>query len=200
MSPPDFHTTHASDNPDHEKVEAQRERDRSETRARQADVGEAAGQDDNRDVVEREAKQGAGPAGLNNGPSDTRSADPRRPMAEGNRTAGNMGSGRDPSSDGMGTSPKQGAQPMSDKPEFRRPGEERAGTLGEGRDPAGQRAGGQSREEGQQARREGQEARSDRGEAERKIGENQSPGPGAQGNEADKRSGGTSTGQNQDRA
>lgn len=171
----DVKTVNASDNPDPDQVEAQRERDRAELRRQQGAEGEAASTSGNRGAVDEATRQGRGPAGLNRGPSDTVSADPHRPLSNaplyGNQPI-------NPRSEGMGQSPPAGPAPTSDKPEPYRPEQTRADQLGqtragEARDPAAADAAEKQAQEERQARLQSLAAEADRREAEKRIAENQ---------------------------
>lgn len=194
---PQFHTTDAQDNrhPDREEAsrrdernavrrergielnhpeltEAQASRDGAEMARQQAVQGQAANTDNNRDAVEQSAKLGGGPAGLNQGPSDTVSGDPHKP-----RQAGDLYTGQDRSHEtgGTGFSPPQGGAPTSDKPALRVPAEDAAKLSGT---DAAKSAGATARGETEDAKRTEGAAIGERTDAERTIAGNQSPGPG----------------------
>lgn len=180
---PEFRTMHAKDNPDHEKKEAQRQaqrdRDRAETDRRNAKAGAAASENNNQAAIEAEAKLGAGPAGLNKGPSDTISSDPHNP----NRVTPASPTGgmpRQMETPGMGFSPPDGPAPGSDRPRHEMPAVERAKLSGT--DEARQ-AGEQAKREHAAEQEKEADAQARLDEASRRIGENQAPGPADRKNE-----------------
>lgn len=194
----DFKRVNAEDNPDHEKVEADRreernaqrrktgeshpelsqaqtDRDSAEKSRQQGVQGAAATRDNDRDAVDQSAKLGGGPAGLNKGPSDTVSADPHNPRSD----APLYGTDQTQRDQGMGRSPPQGAAVTSDKPNLRNPIEDRA--RQQGTDEA-KEAAEKAREEARAAEEQRKNALGERSDAEKRIAENQAPPtPGQQG-------------------
>lgn len=131
---PEFKRVHASDNPDPDKVERDREakrqeirkgmtaRDGAELNRQQAQEARASVTDNNRDLIDQAARRGGGPAGLNTGPSDTVSADPHNPVSMAPLRGPDL-RGRD---DGTGRSPPQAAAVTSDQAPQRLPDVDRA--------------------------------------------------------------------------
>lgn len=176
---PEFKTTNASDNPDHEDVEkkrqAQRDRDQAEIDRQNAKVGASAGRTTTAEERAAEAQQGRGPAGLNKGPSDTSSADPHRPA--GYPQPGDPTGGLANTSGGTGQSPPTRPAPNSDKPEDERlsPERQRANQTGRDEDKVLADKIDADRKEARQAE---QDAKDRIGAAEGEIAKNQSkPAP-----------------------
>lgn len=174
-------TVNPEDNPNHEdherKKEAQRKRDQAEIDKRNAQNAQAAGEESNRDAVEREAKVGAGPAGLNTGASNTFDQNPRDRAQVGKPGySGPVGGAAIPNTGGTGLAPPQGEQVTSDKPQFGRPVEDRAKANPD--DPNAQAAAKQSDDERRQAQEREDQAKAKLESAGEKIGESQSkPAP-----------------------